>query len=314
MNITILDTATLANTPLSSIENLGALTRFDLTTAENVVKHSQDAEILISNKVVINRDTMSQLPKLKLICVAATGTNNIDLEAAKELNIGVTNVAGYSTPSVVQHTFALITNLLGNTHRYIDDCQQGAWQSSNMFCRLDYSFEDMSDKTLAIIGHGSLGKAVAQVAQAFGLKVIIAERKGSPIREGRTEFSQAISEADIISVHCPLTEQSRDLISTTELKMMKPSAILINTARGGIINEADLAQALANNDIAGAGVDVLTKEPAQKDNPLAQYNGNNLLLTPHIAWASKQSIARLVAEIAENIKAYQQNEKRNRLV
>lgn len=313
MNITVLDTATLANTSLTKLEELGTVTCFDLTNPDNVLEHSQDAEILITNKVVINRDTMSQLPKLKLICVAATGTNNIDLEAAKELGIGVTNVAGYSTPSVVQHTFALITNLLGNTHRYINDCQQGAWQQSNMFCRLDYCFEDMSDKTLTIIGYGSLGKAVANVAQAFGLKVIIAERKNSPTREGRTEFNQAISEADIISVHCPLTEQSRDLISTKELQMMKSSAILINTARGGIINEADLAQALASKQIAGAGVDVLSTEPAQENNPLAQYRGDNLLLTPHIAWASKQSIARLVAEVALNISAYQQNEARNRV-
>ncbi|MGO3301103.1 MAG: D-2-hydroxyacid dehydrogenase [Pseudoalteromonas sp.] len=314
MNITVLDTATLAKSPLTKIENLGTVTCFDLTTPENVIAHSQNAEILITNKVVLNRDTMSQLPKLKLICVAATGTNNIDLEAAEELGIGVTNVAGYSTPSVVQHTFALITNLLGNTHRYINDCQQGAWQQSNMFCRLDYSFEDMSDKTLAIVGYGSLGKTVANVAQAFGLTVIIAERKDTPTREGRTEFNQAITEADIISVHCPLTEQSRDLISTKELQMMKPTAILINTARGGIINEADLAQALASNEIAGAGVDVLSKEPAQADNPLAQYRGDNLLLTPHIAWASKQSIARLIAEIALNIKAFEQSEARNRLV
>lgn len=313
MNITVLDTATLANTSLTKLEELGTVTCFDLTNPDKVLEHSQDAEILITNKVVINRDTMSQLPKLKLICVAATGTNNIDLEAAKELGIGVTNVAGYSTPSVVQHTFALITNLLGNTHRYINDCQQGAWQQSNMFCRLDYCFEDMSDKTLTIIGYGSLGKAVANVAQAFGLKVIIAERKNSPTREGRTEFNQAISEADIISVHCPLTEQSRDLISTKELQMMKSSAILINTARGGIINEADLAQALASKQIAGAGVDVLSTEPAQENNPLAQYRGDNLLLTPHIAWASKQSIARLVAEVALNISAYQQNEARNKL-
>lgn len=314
MQITVLDADTLANTSLNAITALGNLTCHGLTSPEQVLTHSKNADVLISNKVVLNRDTLTQLPNLKLICVAATGTNNIDLDAAKELGIAVTNVAGYSTPSVVQHTFSLILNLLGNSHKYISDCQQGAWQKSEMFCRLDYSFEDLSDKTLAIIGYGSLGKAVADVGKAFGLNVIIAERKNTSPREGRTEFYQAIENADIISIHCPLTEQSRDLIAEKELNLMKESAILINTARGGIVNEHALANALAQQKIAGAGVDVLSKEPAELSNPLAQYQGDNLLLTPHIAWASKQSIARLVAEIAENIKAFQQNEQRNRLV
>ncbi|MEZ7276790.1 D-2-hydroxyacid dehydrogenase [Pseudoalteromonas sp. 68 DY56-GL68] len=314
MNITILDTATLADTSLDSLANLGTLSCYDLTDPQDVVSRCQDADIIITNKVVIDQKAMSQLSNLKLICVAATGTNNIDLDAAKTHNIAVTNVAGYSTPSVVQHTFALITNLLGNTHRYIQDCQSGKWQQSPMFCRLDYSFNDMSGKTLAIIGYGSLGKAVADVGRAFGVNVIISERKGHAPREGRVSFEEAIKTADIISVHCPLTDETRDQIAAKELNMMKSTAILINTARGGIINEADLVNALANNVIAGAGVDVLSKEPAEENNPLAIYQGDNLLLTPHIAWASQESIARLVAEIALNINAFSQGEARNRLV
>ncbi len=314
MNITILDTATLADTSLDSLANLGTLSCYDLTDPQDVVSRCQDADIIITNKVVIDQKAMSQLSNLKLICVAATGTNNIDLDAAKTHNIAVTNVAGYSTPSVVQHTFALITNLLGNTHRYIQDCQSGKWQQSPMFCRLDYSVNDMSGKTLAIIGYGSLGKAVADVGRAFGVNVIISERKGHAPREGRVSFEEAIKTADIISVHCPLTDETRDQIAAKELNMMKSTAILINTARGGIINEADLANALANNVIAGAGVDVLSKEPAEENNPLAIYQGDNLLLTPHIAWASQESIARLVAEIALNINAFSQGEARNRLV
>jgi len=314
MNITVLDAATLANTSLDALAQLGKLTCYDLTAKEQVVERCQDADIVISNKVVIDQNAMSKLTNLKLICVAATGTNNIDLSAAKEHNIAVTNVAGYSTPSVVQHTFTLITNLLGNTHRYINDCQQGLWQQSPMFCRLDYSFNEIAGKTLAIVGYGSLGKAVADVARAFGANVIISERKGQTPREGRVSFNDALTTADIISVHCPLTDETRNQIAAAELSMMKPSAIIINTARGGIINEADLADALANNVIAGAGVDVLSKEPAEQENPLALYKGANLLLTPHIAWASQESIMRLVNEIALNIQAFNLGETRNRLV
>ena len=314
MNITVLDAATLANTSLDALAQLGKLTCYDLTAKEQVVERCQDADIVISNKVVIDQHAMSKLTNLKLICVAATGTNNIDLSAAKEHNIAVTNVAGYSTPSVVQHTFTLITNLLGNTHRYINDCQQGLWQQSPMFCRLDYSFNEIAGKTLAIVGYGSLGKAVADVARAFGANVIISERKGQTPREGRVSFNDALTTADIISVHCPLTDETRNQIAAAELSMMKPSAIIINTARGGIINEADLADALANNVIAGAGVDVLSKEPAEQENPLALYKGANLLLTPHIAWASQESIVRLVNEIALNIQAFNLGETRNRLV
>ena len=178
MNITILDNATLAKTSLTCIEQLGKLTTYELTSPEQVIEHCQGADVLITNKAVLNRDTISQLTQLKLICVSATGTNNVDLEAAKEFGIAVTNVAGYSTPSVVQHTFSLITNLLGNTHRYQADCQQGAWQKSEMFCILDYSFNDLQGKTFAIIGGGTLGKGVAKVAEAFGANIIVAERKG----------------------------------------------------------------------------------------------------------------------------------------
>ena len=314
MKITVLDNATLANTSLACLEQLGSLKTYELTSPEQVVEHSQGADILITNKVVLNRETISKLKNLKLICVSATGTNNVDLEAAKDHGIAVTNVAGYSTPSVVQHTFSLMTNLLGNTHRYQADCQQGAWQKSEMFCRLDYSFNDLQGKTLTIIGGGTLGHAVANVAEAFGANVVMSERKGAPCRDGRTPFDEAIKTADIISVHCPLTEETRNLITLNEFKVMKPSCIIINTARGGIINEADLTSALEQNIIAGAGVDVLTKEPAELSNPLANYKGNNLLLTPHIAWASTESIVRLVKEVSLNIKAFKQGESRSRLV
>ncbi|MCQ8878159.1 D-2-hydroxyacid dehydrogenase [Pseudoalteromonas shioyasakiensis] len=314
MNITLLDSATLAKTSLAPFEKLGHFKHYTHTSAEQVVCHSENAHVLITNKVILNRSTLAQLPQLKLICVAATGTNNIDLDAAKEQGIAVTNVADYSTASVVQHTFALITNLLGNSHRYIIDSQQGMWQKSAMFCRLDYPINEIAGKTFVIIGYGSLGKAVADVAKAFGANVVISERKGHSPREGRTEFTQAIKQADIISIHCPLTDESRDLISAPELLLMKPNAVLINTARGGIVNETELAYALSQSQIAGAGFDVLTKEPAAEDNPLVNYSGDNLILTPHIAWASAESINRLVSQVSLNIKAFAQGESRNRLV
>lgn len=314
MNITLLDSATLASTPLTPFESLGNFTHYPLTTAGQVLQHSADANVLITNKVSLSAQTMRKLPKLKLICVAATGTNNVDLIAAKELGITVTNVAGYSTPSVIQHTFTLITNLLGQTHRYAADCKEGLWQQSQMFCRLDYRINEIAGKTLAIIGHGDLGKGVANVATAFGANVIVCERKNQPPREGRTEFYQAIRTADIISIHCPLNDETLNLIGQEELAMMKPSAILINTARGGIVNETQLCEALNNNVIAGAGFDVLSNEPAQSSNPLANYSKDNLILTPHIAWASEESICRLVNEICLNIHAFRKNEHRNRLV
>ncbi|MGB1293201.1 MAG: D-2-hydroxyacid dehydrogenase [Pseudoalteromonas sp.] len=314
MNITLLDSATLAQTPLTPFESLGNFTHHPLTTPEQVLQHSAGANVLITNKVKLNRESMRMLPDLKLICVAATGTNNIDLIAAKELGIAVTNVAGYSTPSVIQHTFTLITNLLGQTHRYAADCKQGLWQKSQMFCRLDYNINEIAGKTLAIIGHGALGEGVANVAKAFGANVIVSERKNRSPREGRVEFYQAIKSADIISIHCPLNDDTLNLIGTEELMMMKPNALLINTARGGIVNEAQLCEALDNNVIAGAGFDVLTNEPAQSTNPLANYKKDNLILTPHIAWASKESIIRLVNEICLNINAYREDKHRNRLV
>ncbi|MBQ4832870.1 D-2-hydroxyacid dehydrogenase [Pseudoalteromonas sp. MMG010] len=314
MNITILDNATLAQSSLSAISACGELTIYEHTSFEQVVEHSKNANILLTNKVVLNRETLSQLTQLKLICVCATGTNNIDLNAAKELGIAVTNVAGYSTASVVQHTFSLITNLLGNTHRYQQDSQQGLWQKSAMFCRLDYSINDMQNKNFVIIGGGTLGQGVEQVAKAFGANVILAERKGAVCRAERTPFDEAIAMADIISIHCPLTADTQDLITLNEMNTMRSNCIIINTARGGIINEHDLTKALEKNIIAGAGIDVLTAEPAQANNPLANYHGDNLLLTPHIAWASTESIARLINEVSLNIKAFMQSQQRNRVV
>ncbi len=314
MNIVLLDASTLGGVDTAPLSAQGHLTSYPLSEKDQVLTRLQDADVVITNKVVLDENILSRLSNLKLVCVAATGTNNVDLQAARECGIAVCNVAGYSTPSVVQHTFSLMMNLIGNTHKYIADCAQGAWQASPMFCRLDHPINELAGKTLAIIGYGQLGQAVAKVAEAFGMEVLITERKGKTPRPGRVSFERALSEADIISLHCPLDDTTRNLIGAHELASLKPGSLLINTARGGIVDEQALVAALESGPLAGAAFDVLSTEPAQQDNPLVRYRGDKLLLTPHIAWASRQSIERLVAEIAANIQAFARGEQRNRVV
>ncbi|BBN82466.1 glycerate dehydrogenase [Pseudoalteromonas sp. A25] len=312
MNIVLLDAKTLADTSLSPFQQFGQFTAYDNTPPALVVARCQHADIVITNKVRLDAKELAQLPNLKLICVAATGTNNIDLNAAKAQGVTVTNVAGYSTASVVQHTFTLLGNLLGNVHQYIKDCEQGLWQQSDMFCRLDHPITEIAGKCFVIVGYGTLGKAVAKVASAFGAQVIIAEHQHSKtIRPGRTAFESALQQADIVTIHCPLNDKTKDLFEHSTLALLKPSAVLINTARGGIVNEKALVNALEQGQIAGAAVDVLSNEPAQSNNPLLNYKGNNLLLTPHIAWASKESIERLVQNLTQNIKSYVQGHTQN---
>ncbi|WP_440055297.1 D-2-hydroxyacid dehydrogenase [Pseudoalteromonas sp. T1lg65] len=315
MQIVVLDAKTLAGNDLSPLSRLGELAIYETTNEQQILERCKDAQVIITNKVKLNAATLESLPKLKLICVAATGVNNIDLQAAAAQHIAVYNVAGYSTPSVVQHTFTMLGNLLSNLHRYQFDCKQGMWQQSDIFCRLDYPITEIANKNFAIIGYGELGEAVAAVAKAFGAKVIIAERKDADaVRSGRTEFYQALRQADIISIHCPLTDQTRNLFDQQTLAMLKSTAVIINTARGGIVDEHALVNALRNNQLAGAAFDVLSSEPAQSDNPLVTYQAENLLLTPHIAWASKESIQRLIGEIANNISAFHQGIDKNRIV
>ncbi len=314
MKIAILDYQTLRTGNLQPISNIATtLNTYDNTLPHQVVNHSDNATVVITNKVVLNEQHLSQLPALKLICIAATGTNNVDLEAAKKLGIQVCNVAGYSTNSVAQHTFSMMFNLLGNNPAYAQDTRNGLWQQSEHFCFLHHPINEVAGKTLAIVGYGTLGKKIAQIATAFDMNVLIAERKGQTPRPGRVEFTKALASADIVSLHCPLTPSTENLIDSDELKLMKPSAILLNSARGGVVNESALAIALTNNTISAAGVDVLTEEPPKSNNPLIQYQGDNLQLTPHIAWASKQSVDRLLNEIALNIDAFKLGTERNRV-
>ena len=260
---------------------------------------SGNGEAIVANKVNIKKEHLAESPQLKLICVAATGTNNIDLQAAAAAQIPVANITNYATPSVVQHVFCLILALETSLRPF--------------FCLLDFPVSELSGKTLGIIGYGVLGKAVADVGKAFGMNVLVAAHKNAQATEGRVAFEQVLALSDVISIHCPLTDETLNLISGEELKLMKRNAILINTARGGIINEEALATALEAGLITGAGIDVLSEEPPVNGNRLLELNLPNLIVTPHIAWASVESRQRAVNEVALNIAAFLQGEKRNRV-
>lgn len=285
------------------------------TLPEQVVARLAHAEVAISNKVPLIAASLAQLPKLKLIAVAATGTNNVDLEYCREHGIAVGNVSGYSTDSVAEHTFALLLALRRQVHSYHADILAGAWQRSAHFALLSHPLNDLHGSTLGIFGYGHIGQAVARIAEAFGMKVLVAEHKNAPsIRAGRVPFEQMLEQADAVTLHCPLTPETRNLIGEPELRRMKPSAILLNLARGGIVDEAALARALHEKWIAGAGVDVLTTEPPRAGNPLLEVAGPNCIITPHVAWASQQSLVRLAEEIVLNTEAFYRGKSRNRIV
>lgn len=286
---------------------------YDETSAEHVVERIKEAEVVVSNKFSLNRTAIFSAKRLKLICVAATGVNNIDLAVAAERGIPVCNVRAYATPSVVQHVFMLMLNLSRHFIEYHQLVKNGRWQTSPHFCPLDFDIDELSGKILGVIGFGELGRAVAGVAKAFGMQVLIAEHKGSPVRTGRTAFDQVISQADFVTLHCPLTEETRDLISLREFELMKPTAYLINTARGGLVNERELLYSLSSGRIAGAATDVLQSEPPVHGNELLQYLPTNLIVTPHIAWASRQSRQRLLDQIAVNIQNFLQGKPFNQV-
>ncbi len=284
------------------------------TTARQTLQRVVDADLVISNKVVLDRTHLTACSNLKLICVAATGTNNVDLEAAADLGIAVTNVTGYANASVVQHVFSLILSLITQQQRYQAALARGDWQRATHFCFLDYPIWELSGKTLGILGYGELGRSVARVASAFGMKVVIAQRPGGPPQPGRIPLHELLPQVDVMTLHAPLTEQTRDLIGARELGLMQPHALLINTARGGIVDELALAEALRDGSLGGAGVDVLMTEPPVEGNPLLDPEIPNLIVTPHIAWASREARQRLVDGVAQNIRAFVDGKPRSRIV
>lgn len=295
-----------------SLKNVLANWQFyDETLPFQVSERIVDADIIISNKVVLDENIISKASCLKLICVAATGVNNVDIAAAKKRNIAVCNVTAYAVSSVSQHVLLLILALFRRLNDYQNLIRLGAWQKSSQFCLLQYPIEDLTGKTIGIVGYGELGKAVANIAKAFGMKILIAARAGTVVKDGCLPLHELLSKVDVLSLHCPLNEQTRGLIGEAELACMKSSAFLINTARGGIVDEQALVNALLQNDIAGAGVDVLIDEPPVAGNPLLDLDLPNLIISPHIAWGSRAARQRLVDEIAENIEAWKKSVARN---
>jgi len=290
---------------------------YAVTAAEQVVERLQGATIAVTNKVPISSAAVDCLPALKMIAVSATGTNCVDLDVCRRRGIVVSNIQGYAVHTVPEHVFSLLLALSRNLMAWRESLQAGAWQKSSQFCLFDHPIRDLHGSTLGLIGSGSLGNGVASLAEAFGMRVLRAERKGAVVcRPGYLPFESVLQQADAISLHCPLTPETTGLIGTAELRQMKPSALLINTARGGLVDEAALAQALCEGWIAGAGFDVLSKEPPTDGNPLldpALLALPNFLLTPHVAWSSRPAMQALADQLIDNIEAFVAGVPRNRV-
>ena len=276
------------------------------TRPAEVVERLRDATIAITNKVRLGEAELSSLPELKLIAVAATGLDIIDLEYCQRRGIIVSNVRDYARHSLPEHVFMLMLSLRRNLVSYREDIHDGAWQRATQFCLLDHDIHDLHGSVLGIVGYGALGQAVEKLALAFGMRVLISEHKGAQaVRAGRTSFDETLRASDIISLHCPLTDGTRALIGAAELEKMKRHALLINTARGGLVDEAALAEGLRTGLIAGAGFDVLSSEPPRDGgNPLLDLRLPNFILTPHVAWASREAMQALADQLVENIEAF----------
>ena len=282
------------------------------TKAADVVERLRPATIAICNKLPLREPELSQLPQLKLIAVAATGVDNIDLDYCRERGIAVCNTRGYATHSLPEHVLMLILALRRELFSYREDVARGKWQSAKQFCLLDHPIHELHGSTLGIIGYGALGKAMEKLALAIGMRVLISERRNAGnLRSGRVAFAEVLSRSDVLSLHCPLTAETRDMIGLSELELMKRTALLINTARGGLVNEAALIEALQTRLIAGAGFDVLSNEPPQDGNPLLDLNLPNFILTPHIAWASDEAMQALADQLIDNIEAFVRGEPTN---
>jgi glycerate dehydrogenase len=282
------------------------------TDATEVVERLAGAQVAISNKVPLMAESLAQLPELKFIAVAATGTNNVDLAYCREREILVSNIRNYATHSVPEHAFSLMLALRRNLWAYREDLARGLWNRSPNFCLLGAPINDLHGTTLGLVGRGSLGGAVAKIAEGFGMRVLTAERKGQlQVRDGYTRFEQVLAEADVLTLHCPLTPQTQNLIGETELRSMKSNALLINTARGGLVDETALIRALKEGWIAGAGFDVLSVEPPRNGHPLLDLQLPNFILTPHVAWTSRQAMQALADQLVDNIEAWSAGRPRN---
>ena len=295
-------------------QQVESLTCYDKTAPNEVIARCTDADIIITNKVLLTAEILSALPQVKLICITATGYNNVDIKTAISLNIAVTNVSGYAGSSVSQYVFAQLLEYYQQTSHHNNNTEQGLWSTSEAFCYHGNGISELAGKTIGIVGYGHLGKAIENIATAFNMKVLISERPNSlETRLGRTAFEQVIEQADILTLHCPQTNDTENCINTEVLTKMKPSAVLVNTARGALVDEAALLTALQNNNISYAILDVLTQEPPLPDHPLIQAKLSNLKITAHIAWASIEAQQRLINLLSKNINAFIIGERLNRL-
>lgn len=282
------------------------------TAPDEVVERLDQATIAICNKLPLRAETLKQLPELRLIAVAATGVDNVDLEYCHEHNIAVCNTRGYAINSLPEHALMLMVALRRNLIAYRADVKAGRWYEARQFCLLDHTIEDLKGSTLGIVGFGKLGQSMGNLGNAIGMKVIVAERRNaSVVRRDRVAFEEVLRLSDVLSLHCPLTKETKNLIGAAELKQMKRSAILINTARGGLIDDHALIEALKNGWIAGAGIDVLRNEPPRDGNPLLDVDLPNLIVTPHNAWASRQAMQTLADQLIDNLEAFIRGEPQN---
>ncbi len=312
MKIVILDAYTVNPGDLTwhPLDDMGELIVYNRTLPEQVVERCKGAEVVLTNKVVLDAEILNQLPHLSYIGVLATGYNVVDLEVASRQSITVTNIPAYSTNSVAQMVWAHILNITNSVAHYATENSKGRWTNNKDFCYYDFTHTELAGKTMGIVGLGNTGMATARIAQAFGLKVIAYTSK-TQLPEGMTKVTldELFQESDILSLHCPLTNETKGLVNRERLNLMKPSAILINTSRGPVVNEADVAEALNQGRIAAFGADVVSVEPIEASNPL--LNAKNCFLTPHIAWATKEARQRLIDICVENVKAFVQDNPQN---
>ena len=311
-----LDLGTVSNGDLDTASLSAALPGLVLherTPQEEVAGRIAGCEVVLLNKSRITREMMAANPQLRLVALTATGVDNVDVAAAREFGVAVANLRDYCTPSVVQHVFAVLLSLTHRLPEYDRFAKSGEWGRAGQFSVFPFTIRELQGRTLAIVGYGALGRGVARAAEAFGMRVAVASRPGGARAAGRLDLHELLPLADVLTLHCPLTPATRGMIGARELSLMKPDAVLINTARGALVDAAALAAALRSGRLGGAGIDVLEQEPPVDGNPLLEPGIPNLIVTPHTAWAARESRQRCLDELAANVTAFLRGERRNRV-
>lgn len=318
MKAVFLDFATVGSDELddSPLRNLtDEFHVYDNTPADEVVSRIDGAEFVYVNKIRMTREIIESASSLRFIGLVATGVDNVDLDAARERGVAVCNIRAYCTNSVVEHVFAMLLSLSHSLGPYHQSVRRGDWANAVNFCMLGYPLRELAGRRIGIVGYGELGRGVARVAEAFGMNVLVSKRPGSKgTYANRMDLDEVLRTCDVLSLHCPLTEDTAGLIGKAELERMKNTAILINTARGGLVDSAALVAALGSGTIAAAGIDVLSHEPPVDGDPLLEYDGDNLIITPHVAWATEEARQNAINEVAANVVAFLRGEERNRVV